>query len=137
MLPVTLLTGVDEEFRAAVAANTLAAAGPAGVLVEYDVSGLAEGSVVRIARTAGGVIDREVIRMSHPCVSCAMRDSLVQLLLGIAAVERYGVAIVSMPAPGTPRRWPRRSRATAETNCASMRSSRRSTRGSCDRRPDR
>lgn len=100
MLPVTLLTGVDEEFRGAVAGNTLAAAGPAGVLIEYDVSGLADGSVVRIARTAGGVIDREVIRMSHPCVSCAMRGSLVQLLLSIAAVERYGVAIVSMPAAG-------------------------------------
>ncbi len=86
MLPVTLLTGVDEEFRGAVAANLLAAS--AGVLVEYDVSGLADGSVVRIARTAGGVIDREVIRMGHPCVSCAMRGSLVQLLRGIAASRR-------------------------------------------------
>jgi G3E family GTPase len=100
MLPVTLLTGVDEPFRAAVAGNLLAEAGPAGVLVEYDVSGLAAGSVVRIARTAGGVIDREVIRMSHPCVSCAMRDSLVPLLVSIAAVERYGVAIVSVPGAG-------------------------------------
>lgn len=100
MLPVTLLTGIDEEFRTAVAGNLLAAAGPAGVLVEYDVSGLADGSVVRIARTAGGVIDREVIRMSHPCVSCAMRGSLVQLLVSIAAVERYDVAIVNLPAAG-------------------------------------
>jgi len=98
MLPVTLLTGIDEEFRSAVAGNLLAAG--AGVLVEYDVSGLADGSVVRIARTAGGVIDREVIRMSHPCVSCAMRGSLVQLLVSIAAVERYDVAIVNLPAAG-------------------------------------
>ncbi|MGW6280971.1 GTP-binding protein [Kribbella sp. NPDC055071] len=99
MLPVTLLTGLDEAFRAAVAGNLLAA-GPAGVLIEYDVGGLTDGSVVRIARTAGGVIDREVIRMDHPCVSCAMRGSLVQLLLSIAAVERYEVAIVSVPAAG-------------------------------------
>jgi G3E family GTPase len=99
MLPVTLLTGLDEAFRAAVAGNLLAA-GPAGVLIEYDVSGLTDGSVVRIARTAGGVIDREVIRMDHPCVSCAMRGSLVRLLLSIAAVERYEVAIVSVPAAG-------------------------------------
>jgi len=97
MLPVTLLTGVDETFRAAVAGNLLAAAGPAGVLVEYDVSGLAGGSVVRLARTATGVIDREVLTMAHPCVSCAMRDSLAGLLRGIAAVERYGVAIVDVP----------------------------------------
>jgi G3E family GTPase len=103
MLPVTLLTGVDEGFRGAVAGNTLAAAGSAGVLVEYDVSGLADGSVVRIARTAAGVIDREVIRMDHPCVSCAMRGSLVQLLLSIAAVEQYDVAIVSMPSAGDTR----------------------------------
>ncbi|TCO41632.1 hypothetical protein EV646_115173 [Kribbella antiqua] len=109
MLPVTLLTGVDEPFRAAVAGNLLAAAGPGGVLVEYDVSGLTGGSVVRTARTAGGVIDRDVIRMGHPCVSCAMRGSLVELLVSIAAVERYDAAIVSVPGKGTRRRWPRRS----------------------------
>ncbi|TDD28738.1 cobalamin biosynthesis protein CobW [Kribbella turkmenica] len=100
MLPVTLLTGVDEPFRAAVAGHLLAAAGPAGVLVEYDVGALAGGSVVRIARTAGGVIDREMIRLGHPCVSCAMRGSLVALLDSIAAVERYGAAIVSVPGAG-------------------------------------
>ncbi|RZU20232.1 G3E family GTPase [Kribbella rubisoli] len=100
MLPVTLLTGLDEGFRGAVAGNLLAAAGPTGVLVEYDVSGLSAGSVVRIARTATGVIDREVINMDHPCVSCAMRGSLVQLLSSIAAIERYGAAIVNVPAAG-------------------------------------
>ncbi|WP_433163414.1 GTP-binding protein [Kribbella sp. CA-247076] len=99
MLPVTLLTGVDEPFRAAVAGELLAAA-PAAVLVEYDVSGLTDGSVVRIARTTEGVIDREVIRMDHPCVSCAMRGSLVALLVSIAAVERYDAAIVSVPGAG-------------------------------------
>lgn len=100
MLPVTLLTGLDDEFRGAVAGNLLAAAGPAGVLVEYDVSALSTGSVVRTARTAAGVIDREVITMGHPCVSCAMRGSLVQLLASIAAVERYDVAIVDVPTAG-------------------------------------
>lgn len=98
MLPLTLLTGLDEGFRDAVAANLLAAG--QGVLIEYDVSGLTDGSVVRVARTAGGVIDREVIRMEHPCVSCAMRGSLVQLLLSIAAVDRYDVAIVNVPGAG-------------------------------------
>ncbi|MET9275222.1 GTP-binding protein [Kribbella sp. NPDC003557] len=100
MLPVTLLTGLDDGFRGAAAGNLLAAAGPAGVLVEYDVSRLAGGEVVRTARAAAGVIDREVITMDHPCVSCAMRGSLVQLLASIAAVERYGVAIVNVPAAG-------------------------------------
>ena len=96
MLPVTLLTGLDDGFRSAVAGNLLA--GSSGVLVEYDVSTLS--SVVRTARTATGVIDREVITMDHPCVSCAMRGSLVQLLASIAAVERYDVAIVNVPAAG-------------------------------------
>ncbi|MET9314311.1 GTP-binding protein [Kribbella sp. NPDC003505] len=100
MLPVTLVTGLDDGFRGAVAGNLLAAAGPSGVLVEYDVSSLSSGDVVRTARTAAGVIDREVITMEHPCVSCAMRGSLVQLLASIAAVERYGVAIVNVPAAG-------------------------------------
>lgn len=100
MLPVILLTGLDEEFRGAVAGNLLAAAGPTGVLIEYDVSSLSAGSVVRIARTAGGVIDREVITMGHPCVSCAIRGSLVQLLTSIATVERYDVAIVNVPGAG-------------------------------------
>ncbi|MFB6723754.1 CobW family GTP-binding protein [Kribbella sp. NPDC056345] len=100
MLPVTLLTGVDEGFRGAVGANLLAAAGSTGVLIEYDVSDLPSGAVVRIARTAAGVIDQETIRMGHPCVSCAMRGSLVQLLNSIAAVDRYGVAIVSVPGAG-------------------------------------
>lgn len=100
MLPVTLLTGLDEGFRGAVAGNLLASAGPAGVLVEYDVSTLSAGSVVRTARTAAGVIDHEVITMEHPCVSCALRGSLVQLLASIAAVERYDVALVNVPAAG-------------------------------------
>ncbi|MGW6201210.1 CobW family GTP-binding protein [Kribbella sp. NPDC055110] len=100
MIPVTLLTGLDDGFRGAVAGNLLAAAGPRGVLVEYDVSTLSAGSVVRIARTATGVIDREVITMEHPCVSCAMRGSLVQLLASIAAVERYDVALVDVPTAG-------------------------------------
>ncbi|WP_410786487.1 GTP-binding protein [Kribbella sp. C-35] len=100
MIPVTLLTGLDERFRGAVAGSLLAAAGPRGVLVEYDVSALTTGSVVRIARTATGVIDREVITMDHPCVSCAMRGSLVQLLASIAAVEQYDVAIVNVPTAG-------------------------------------
>ncbi|TCC20815.1 GTP-binding protein [Kribbella speibonae] len=100
MLPVTLLTGLDDGFRGAVAGNLLAAAGPRGVLVEYDVSALSTGSVVRVARTATGVIDREVITMDHPCVSCAMRGSLVQLLASIAAVEQYDVAIVNVPTAG-------------------------------------
>ena len=43
MLPVTLLTGLDDGFRGDVAGNLLAAAGPAGVMVEYDVSGLTTG----------------------------------------------------------------------------------------------
>ncbi|MFG1907447.1 CobW family GTP-binding protein [Kribbella sp. NPDC048928] len=100
MLPVTLLTGLDEGFRGSVAGNLLASAGRSGVLVEYDVSTLSAGSVVRTARTATGVIDREEITMEHPCVSCALRNSLVQLLASIAAVERYDVAIVNVPAAG-------------------------------------
>ncbi len=97
-LPITLLTGVDEPARGAVAATLLPT--PGTVLVEYDASGLADGSVVRIARTATGVIDREVIRMSHPCVSCAMRGTLVALLVSIAATEKYEAAIVSVPGAG-------------------------------------
>src|SRR4051812_26779970 len=98
-LPITLLTGIDEAIHGSVAADLLSVAGQA-VLVEYDVSGLAGGSVLRIARTAGGVIDREVIRMAHPCVSCAMRGSLVPLLMSIAATEKYAAAIVSVPEAG-------------------------------------
>ncbi len=98
-LPITLLTGIDEQTRGAVAAELLAAGGTT-VLVEYDVSGLTGGSVLRIARTAAGVIDHEVIRMGHPCVSCAMRGSLVSLLVSIAATEKYGAAIVSVPGAG-------------------------------------
>lgn len=98
-LPITLLTGVDEQSRGSVAAELLAADGRA-VLVEYDVSGLTGGSVLRIARTSGGVIDHEVIRMGHPCVSCAMRGTLVPLLVSIAATEKYAAAIVSVPGAG-------------------------------------
>lgn len=98
-LPITLVTGVDETVRGSVATTLLAAAGSA-VLVRYDVSGLAGGSVLRIAETWSGVIDREVIRMGHPCVSCAMRGSLVPLLVSIAATEKYEAAIVSVPGAG-------------------------------------
>src|SRR4051812_30098509 len=98
-LPITLLTGIDESRRGSVAGDLLSVAGHS-VLVEYDVSGLASGSVLRIARTAASVIDREVIRMDHPCVSCALRDSLVPLLVGIAATEKYRAAIVAVPGAG-------------------------------------
>ena len=100
-LPITLVAGLDETTRGSVAATLLHAA-PSAVLIQYDVSGLAGGSVVRTARTRSGEIDRETIRMSHPCVSCAMRESLVPLLVSIAATERYGAAIVSIPAAGDP-----------------------------------
>ncbi|MDX6235441.1 MAG: hypothetical protein QOG10_256 [Kribbellaceae bacterium] len=100
-LPVTLVAGLDETTRGSVAATLLHAV-PAAVLIQYDVSGLADGSVVRTARTWSGEIDRETIAMSHPCVSCAMRDSLVPLLVSIAATEQYGAAIVSIPAAGDP-----------------------------------
>lgn len=99
MLPITLLTGIDETTRGVVATTLLAAAGSA-VLVEYDVSGLAGGSVLRTARTWSGVIDEEVIRMGHPCVSCAMRGSLVALLGSIAATGKYQAVIVSVPGAG-------------------------------------
>jgi G3E family GTPase len=99
MLPVTLVSGVDTATRDTAATDLLL---PATVLVEYDISGLAGGSVVRIARTTAGVIDREVIRMSHPCVSCAMRGTLVELLRSIAAVGRYDAAVVNLPAAGDP-----------------------------------
>jgi G3E family GTPase len=100
-LPITLLTGVDEPSRDTVATSLLETAEPAtAVLVEYDVSGLADGSVLRIARTTSGVIDREVIRMEHPCPSCAMRGSLVPLLISIAATGRYASVIVSVPGAG-------------------------------------
>ena len=38
--------------------------------------------------------------MDHPCVSCAMRGSLVQLLASIAAVDQYDAAIVNVPTAG-------------------------------------
>jgi G3E family GTPase len=97
-LPITLLTGVDEPSRAAVATDLLRT--PGTVLVEYDVSALTGGSVLRVARTSTGVIDREVIRMGHPCVSCAMRGTLVDLLVSIAATEKYQAAVVSVPGAG-------------------------------------
>lgn len=100
-LPVTLVAGLDETIRGSVAVTLLHAAGST-VLIQYDVSGLAGGSVVRTARTRSGEIDRETIWMDHPCASCAMRDSLVPLLVSIAATERYGQAIVSIPAAGDP-----------------------------------
>lgn len=101
-LPVTLVAGLDETSRDSVAATLLHAA-PAAVLVQYDVSALPSGSVVRTARTRAGEIDRETIRMDHPCVSCALRDSLVPLLVSIAATDRYGAAIVSIPGAGDTR----------------------------------
>lgn len=101
-LPVTLVAGLDETSRDSVAATLLHAA-PAAVLVQYDVSALPTGSVVRTARTRAGEIDRETIRTGHPCVSCALRDSLVPLLVSIAAADRYGAAVVSIPGAGDTR----------------------------------
>jgi G3E family GTPase len=100
-LPVTLVAGLDETTRGSVAATLLQAA-PSAVLIQYDLSGLAAGSVIRTARARSGEIDRETILMAHPCASCAMRDSLVPLLLSIAATGRYGAAVVSIPAAGDP-----------------------------------
>ncbi len=99
MLPVTLVSGVDTTTRDGAATDLLL---PGTVLVEYDVRGLTGGSVVRIARTTDGVIDREVIRMNHPCVSCAMRGTLVELLRSVAGVGRYDAAVVNVPAAGDP-----------------------------------
>ncbi|MFC0624703.1 CobW family GTP-binding protein [Kribbella deserti] len=102
LLPVTLLAGLAEETRATVAHNLLRSAAAGTVLIEYDVTAMSGGTVIRIARTTSGVIDREVIEMGHPCVSCAMRASLVPVLVSIAATDKYGAVLVSIPAAGDP-----------------------------------
>lgn len=102
LLPVTLLAGLAEDTRATVAHNLLRAAPAGTVLIEYDVTGMSDGTVIRIARTSAGVIDRELIEMAHPCVSCALRGSLLPVLTSIASTEKYVAALVSIPAAGDP-----------------------------------
>ena len=85
MLPVTLLTGIDEAFRGAVAGNASAAAGPTGVLVEYDVSRLTEGSVVRIARAAAAELRVDAI------VATVDTGSMIADLTGEQLIQDRGI----------------------------------------------
>jgi G3E family GTPase len=101
-LPVMLVAGLADPARDTATHRLLHAAPTGTVLVEYDVTSMAGGTVVRTARTVDGLIDRETVRMAHPCVACAMRDSLVPLLRSIAATELYAGALVSIPAAGDP-----------------------------------
>lgn len=101
LVPVTVLCGLDEELRERVARALYADADVPCVLVEHDLSNLADGYVLRTTHDVDGTPSTARIGIEHPCGSCAVRHSLLPHLLTLAQRDvRH--AIVSLPAPIEP-----------------------------------
>ncbi len=98
-LPVTVLAGLDDSARQQVAEALLTTAPHRVALVEHDLSGLADGWVVRTVRSATDVLRRDQITVDHACAACTLQASVVPLLISLAQREEYTAVILSLPAP--------------------------------------
>jgi G3E family GTPase len=81
---LTLLTGFAPEATRA-AADLLARADPALLVVGYDLTGLvADGTVRRTVRDGRGTIEDERTVLEHGCLSCTVREDLLPALVRLA-----------------------------------------------------
>ncbi|GAA1675123.1 GTP-binding protein [Glycomyces endophyticus] len=101
---LTLLTGFAPEATRA-AADLLARADPALLVVEYDLAGLAaDGTVRRTVRDGRGPVEDERTALEHGCLSCTVREDLLPALVRLARTRPGDdIALVLPPnmEPGT------------------------------------
>jgi G3E family GTPase len=66
-------------------ARTLLTEDPALLLVRHDLSGIRDGVVHRVVRTATKILEDERVTLVHGCVSCTLREDVLPTLVRLAA----------------------------------------------------
>ncbi|HEY1179403.1 MAG TPA: GTP-binding protein, partial [Phytomonospora sp.] len=94
--PVTVLAGLHAHATADVA-DRLLRAEPDLLLIAHDLSGLADGVVRRRVRDAASVLEEGEADLAHGCVSCAIREDLVPLLIRLARDRPGRPLLVALP----------------------------------------
>lgn len=76
-IPVALVAGLHGPARAALV-DQLLREHPSAVVVHHEFR---DGRVTRTVRDSSGLVEREVVELAHPCVSCTVRGDLIPVLL--------------------------------------------------------
>lgn len=93
--PVLLVTGLDEDARAATMMG-LQWDLPRAVVVEHRLD-VAEQRLTRLVSDVTGVIEHGTQDLAHACVSCALREDIVPTLERLASDGRWEVVVGVLP----------------------------------------
>ncbi|WP_422742037.1 CobW family GTP-binding protein [Micromonospora sp. WMMD754] len=79
------------------AARALLAADPSLLLVRHDLADLRSGTVHRVVRDVGGVLEDERIALAHGCVSCTLREDVLPTLARLARAHPRRDLLLMLP----------------------------------------
>lgn len=102
MLSVTALTSLDPVLRDLTAFGVLTEVDEAA-LISYDVIGPAGSRAVRRRLShPGGLLEDVVLALDHPCLSCAVREDLLPLLIELGVSGLWSQVVVALPPAAEP-----------------------------------
>jgi G3E family GTPase len=93
---VVVLAGLHADLTREVAGRMLAARPARTVVMEHDITGLADGVVVRTMRDLTGS-QQLVVELAHGCVGCTLRESVLPALAECARHDRYRTVVLVLP----------------------------------------
>lgn len=93
--PLYLVTGLHAESMAA-ATLGLQFDLPDPVVVRHELD-VAAGTLRRTVSDITGVLEREVVRLEHACVSCAVREDVLPTLERLGQLGRWRAIVVHLP----------------------------------------
>lgn len=94
--PVTVVCGPDRADSLRVARRLLAG-DPARVLVEHDLTQVADGLVGRTEQWGDGRFDAGVVELAHGCVSCTLREDVLPALVRLAGTPGTDHVVLLLP----------------------------------------
>lgn len=95
-LKVTVVGGMHAEVVGEVAARTLVAAPGRTAVLEHEMHDFDVGRIVRTVRDRAGS-QHLVMELSHACVGCVLRESVVPALAECARHGRYDHVVLALP----------------------------------------
>ncbi|GLH97269.1 CobW family GTP-binding protein [Phytohabitans aurantiacus] len=96
MPAVTVLSGFSPAATHAVARGLLAD-DQRLILIRHDLTGVRDGIVHRIVRTAGEVLEDERVTLVHGCVSCTLREDVLPTLVRLARAHPDRDQVLMLP----------------------------------------
>ncbi|WP_020580400.1 GTP-binding protein [Actinopolymorpha alba] len=100
-LPVTVVTSSGDVLRQVVASAVLFDV-PNSVVVQHDLGHGSEPALRRVVYDVGGVVEDEVVRLEHTCLSCALREDVIPAVARLADTGRWGRIVLALPVAAEP-----------------------------------